>query len=95
MEEFDNSKTEIVFKKYGGKSNTTKKLSKFKKTRVKITSVLTRAAHSGLACGRRIFKIFKIFIFLIDMGSFNIQTTIQTINKKGIFKFSKRIVQKM
>jgi hypothetical protein len=45
-------------------------------------------AHSGLACGRR---IFKIFIFLIDMCSFNIQT----INKKGIFKFSKRIVQKM
>jgi hypothetical protein len=39
--------------------------------------------HSGLAWGRR---IFKNFVFLVDMGSFNIQTN----NKREIFNFSKK-----
>jgi hypothetical protein len=43
--------------------------------------------HSGLAWG---CSIFKKNDFLVDMGSFNIQTA----KKERIFKFSKSIVQK-
>jgi hypothetical protein len=43
--------------------------------------------HSGLAWGCRIFEKID---FLVDMGSFNIQTNI----KRETFNFSKKIVQK-
>jgi hypothetical protein len=44
--------------------------------------------HSGLASGCRIFKNFD---FLVDMGSFNIQTN----KERRIFQFPKIIVQKI
>jgi hypothetical protein len=48
---------------------------------------LGQGAHSGLAWG---CSIFKKIDFLVDMGSFNIQTN----KKERMFKFSKSIVQK-